>query len=201
MNQKPSAPRRPVGFGPRGPGALRNALLVIAVFFFAGAAAGSAIGSGSAVYDVSFYVGQSMNAPAGLSGFLSLLWTTARFHLLLLALATSFLGFLVVPFVVAFRGYLISCSVASIVATGAHGSFLLSVLTVGIPALFYIPCFFVLAVDALVSSQQLALARFGPPGSRGQGDISLHLIFSLVLVLLSAAFEQLLLPRLLALFF
>ena len=119
----------------------KNTLLVISVFFVAGIITGSIVGSGPAVYDAEYYIAQSTGISADISGFFKIFWETSRFHVLILLLATTYLGFLAVPFFVAFRGYLISCSLASILATGAANSFLLALLTIGVPALFYLPCF------------------------------------------------------------
>ena len=90
-------------------------LLLIAAFFLAGAVAGAVAGSGD-----NLPAGETIlpgdGSVYGQDSYPGLLFSCARYHLLVLLFSTSLIGVLLIPATLAFRGFTLSCSAAYLVA-------------------------------------------------------------------------------------
>ena len=88
-------------------------------------------------------------------GFPDALWHSSRLILISLLLATSFIGFLFIPALSAFHGFLLGSSVAGSFQTdGLHG-LLVAAFTVGLPALLGLTAFLLASSDAAACSIRL----------------------------------------------
>ena len=137
--------------------------------------------------------------PAGLP---EALWHSCRFVLAALLLATSFLGFVFVPVLSAFRGFLLGCGVAAAFQAESFHGLLLAFFSCGIPALFGLSAFLPAASGAMACSRQL-LRCF----SRGETrppeiseDFPRQLLAIAVLCLAEAVYTAFLLPAILGRF-
>ncbi len=136
-----------VGLGPA-------LLLVLCAAFLAGAVLGALIGVraplGSGVSidpDGSVY---------GYSSFWGHLIGCSRYHLVVLLFATSVFGAVLIPAALAFRGFVLSCAVASLAAAYPGRGVLLTAVVLGLPAAFTVPALFMLAFDGMLFSTRLA---------------------------------------------
>jgi len=89
------------------------------------------------------------------------LWTTCRYHLLVVFCGFSLLGALCIPVVCGLRGFYLGFSIAAVMrALGAGGWFVAAGLF-GPAAILTLPCFFLLAVQAFGASLALLRAASG----------------------------------------
>lgn len=72
----------------------------------------------------------------------------------ILFFSTSFIGFILIPVVVAFRGFVFSAMLSSIWFSDA-GGFLNALTIEAFPVLFFLPCFFIIASDSTMLSIKL----------------------------------------------
>lgn len=169
-------------------------LLFLAIFFVAGAVVGALVGALSKSGDLTALLTARSSRGGDVRTVLSALWAASRFHLLVLIAGTSLLGVLFVPMLAALRGYLLSCTAAAVLQ-GYSWKVLLVLL--GIPALFEIPCFLVLAADAVGVSRRLTAGGMHS-GKQRETLILRHTLLCLPVLTAGALAETFLLPVLLA---
>lgn len=125
------------------------------------------------------------------------LWNHGKFHVLILLCASSVLGVAAVPVLTIVRGYLISCSAALFYTSYPQDGFLLVLVVLGIPGLLTIPSFFMLAVDALLSSRRLLSLSTGIPKSISPTTVMRKTVFCFFFLSVAVMLEQTLVPLLL----
>lgn len=174
-------------------------LLVLAVCFLAGAAAGSFMSAGNitqAAQEAVFLDGSSIY---GTADFLSLLLSCAKYHIAVVLCATSLLGVVLIPVISAFRGFALACTAASVAASAAGNGVLLTAVVLGLPSLLTVPALFLLGCDGMRFSGRLMLLSEGeipasPPQRAGHAFEA-----ALLAVLAAAAIEYAVVPPLVAL--
>lgn len=163
----------------------------LSALFLLGAVVGAFVGSFSSetiVFDT--------QVKSTLWDFLGLFWENSRFHLAAVLLSTSFLGVMLLPALSAFRGYLIGCTASAILSSYASGGFLLVVVSIGIPLLVCLPCFFVLSNDAFLHSVRLmSLYRRSGETTRCPKLFS-HCLLCLCAIALWTLLQMIILPQL-----
>ena len=170
--------------------------MFLALCFLVGAVAGTLIGTLSETGDLSELMTQLSTEAGDLKGFLHALWDATWFHLLVLLAGTSLLGVLFVPVLSIARGYLLSCTAAAVLHNYPWKAVLV---LLGIPALLEIPCFLVLAADAIRTSRRLAMAASGIlPHTEQNNPILRDTVLCLIILTMSAVIETFILPVLLA---
>lgn len=88
-----------------------------------------------------------------------------RFHAAALLLGTSLTGVFLIPFLAMARGFAFSCASAVIIGSGAGNGVMESLVLLGLPALFSIPCFIIVCQYAVGRSKRLiALSNGRAPG-------------------------------------
>lgn len=113
-------------------------------------------------------------------------------------LATTFLGYILLPILSFFRGYLLSFTAATIIAGYQNSGVVMALTVIGIPALLTVPCYFVLASECfLYSRSQLMMVRNTPCAYKSR--LCLYSALCLVLTAAAALLEVYLLPYLLSL--
>ncbi len=107
------------------------------------------------------------------------------FPLTAFLLGSSFYGYILLPILSAFFGYCIYCYGALTLAELFQGELLPGLLKLGVPVLFLVPCFFVVAVEAFLASRQLHLliSRHSIPLYAGR---ILHLIYCIPFLAMAA---------------
>jgi hypothetical protein len=173
-------------------------LLLLAICFITGAAIGSAVGWMSPSEDVAGTLRSLSDTERGIAGFLGSFWACSKYSLAALFFAGSVFGVFVLPLLAAFRGYLLSCTVASMVSYGCGWLFTAAV--VGIPALFALPCFFMLSDDAVFYSKHLLSLCSDGADHRKPPPFALHCLLSALLLVLAALAQQLLIPKIIMLY-
>jgi uncharacterized membrane protein SpoIIM required for sporulation len=178
-------------------GERRQGLIVfLALCFLLGAVAGALIGTLSETGDLTDLMAQLSTETGDLKGFFHALWDATWFHLLVLLAGTSLLGILFVPVLSIARGYLLSCTAAAVLHSYPWKTVLV---LLGIPAILEIPCFLVLAADAVRTSRRLAAAANGiVPHIEQDNPILRHTVICLLVLTISAVVETFILPVLLA---
>lgn len=78
-----------------------------------------------------------------------------RFHAAALLLGTSLTGVFLIPLLAAARGFVFSCASAAVIGSGAGNGIMASLVSLGLPALFSIPCFIVVCEYAVGRSKRL----------------------------------------------
>lgn len=143
-------------------------LMLCAVFFACGIIAGTlsarhldAAGTHALYESMMGYMEQIRTGTYVSPGFLSVLWTAGRDHLLVLFLGFSLLGTLCLPILSGVRGFYLSFSIAAFIRTFGIGGVPAALSLFGVGALFTLPAFFVLAAQAFSASAQMGKAMFG----------------------------------------
>lgn len=147
------------------------ALLIL--FFFLGCLGGSLLGS---FFGLQFFLSDSfalahINAPKLWLVFLHFM----RFHLLAVVLGSTYYGLIFFPVLSFLRGYALSCTAASIISANPANGAMLAAISVGLPALFSLPCFFAISIESNKSA--LRILRL----TRGQPSPAKDRLFSLCL--------------------
>ena len=132
--------------------------LLLILSFFAGCIAGSLIGSffefDSSLSD---FIGFSTLKT---SGIVTVFLHFARFHLVAFFLASSLYGITLLPALSCIRGYALSCTAATIISAYPQDGIIMALIILGIPAIFSLPCFFIISIEGFFSSSRmLHLAR------------------------------------------
>ena len=126
--------------------------------------------------------------------FLSAFWKTGFFFGLVFLCSTSFLGFAAIPIIVFFRGYLLSCSVAALYASGGWRGILCAFIMQSIPAFLLIPCFLLSAAHAAILSFELLALRRGTIISRRLLPNFVFIVVCVIMIFCSAAYTAWVVP-------
>jgi len=94
-------------------------------------------------------------------GFLSVLWTAGRDHLLVLFLGFSLLGSLCLPILSGVRGFYLSFPIAAFIRAFGTGGVPVALSLFGVGALFTLPIFFVLTEQAFSASAEMGRMVLG----------------------------------------
>lgn len=130
------------------------------------------------------------------AGYLRLLWTYSAPCFLAVFLSAVLFGFLLLPVLFLFRGFLLSYSVSLLLAGGLPAG--KACLIIGIPALFSLSALFLLGEEAFCSSLDIYRTCRGYPRVRFS-FVSADRLLTAALLLSAAAFvRQLLIPLLLS---
>ena len=93
--------------------------------------------------------------------FLTAYWKCSRYHILVALLSTSYIGAAVIPAVLGYRGFALTCASAAVMIDYPASGAALSAIVLGIPALITVPGLLVLAGDSINASSRLFSLRFG----------------------------------------
>ncbi len=131
----------------------KAAFLLLMLSFLVGCMAGSLIASfGGYDFVLSDFVGFNTLETAA---FGYVFFYFIRFHLAALLLSSSYFGIALLPLLSALKGYALSCTAASIISCYSNNGGIMALVIVGIPALFSVSCFFIMAQDSLKYSRRL----------------------------------------------
>ena len=128
-------------------------------------------------------------------GYWQALWNCSLFLIVLVFLAGCIWGSALIPALTAVRGYVLT-SAAMAVAVSDPGGGALAWLSVGIPAMITVPCFFILAADCAVCSRRLAAAGSGRPAPVPPAPLLRHCLLCVPALAGAAALEVFVLPLL-----
>lgn len=197
MGERFSSALRP-GLSIPGPGIGRDRIWTgLLLLFLMGALVGSVVGSFSigSAFPLSMEDDPARELLPG--SFWDALLSSAQFFLLLLLSATSFLGVVLIPGLVFFRAYLLSCSVSALFAGASFRGLWLALLLRGVPALVTIPCFLMAAARAFQGALRLARLRFGWDSGPEPSASLQWILLPLLAVCADALYSFYLLPLLL----
>ena len=129
-------------------------------------------------------------------GFLYWLWIGSRFVIAALLLATTFLGFALLPGLSALYGFLFGWGVAAAFRADGFSGLLTAAVSLGIPALLSLPAFLLAASDGANCSLQLlrCFTRGERPIPDGQGAFLRHIALIVFLCFAEALYCAFLLP-------
>lgn len=153
------------------------ALVVTAIFFALGGLAGSFLAlwsAGSGMDAMSGYLGEFLTAAR--EGALrepalwELVWRALRWPLVVFLLGFTALGAFGIPALTALRGFYLSFSVAAFAQAYGSKGLMTAFLLLGVPALAYVPAFFLLSTQSF--SAACALAR--RVGGQGRYELPYH---------------------------
>lgn len=128
---------------------------------------------------------------SGSAGYLRLLWTYSAPCFIAVFLSAVLFGFLLLPILFLFRGFLLSYSVSVLLAGGVPAGI------VGLPALFSLTALFLLGEEAFCSSLDIYRTCRGYPTVRFSFVSADRLLIAALLVSAAAFVRQLLIPLLL----
>ena len=147
-------------------------------------------------------ISSELSVDMTVAGFFPALMRAGCFLIAALLLATSFLGFALIPALSALRGFLLGCGVAAAFQTQGLRGLLLAFFSFGIPALFGLPAFLLASSDSAECSRRLlrcfSRGEVRPPASGG--DIPRHILLVALLCLTEALYTAFLLPLILGAF-
>ncbi len=171
-------------------------LALLALCFIGGAACGAFIGAGS------LYAGETLalegGAVYGSDSFWPLLFACSKYHLAVIAAATSLLGMAAIPAAFAARGFALSCTAASIAAAYPERALALILLILGLPSVLAVPSLFLLGHEGLSFSRRIRLSFGRRPALPDYRDRAIPLTVSLAALPLAALAELSAVPALLA---
>jgi len=143
-------------------------LIICAVFFACGVIAGTssarrldAMGTYALYESMMGYMEQIRAGTYVSPGFLSVLWTVGRDHLIVLFLGFSLLGALCLPILSGVRGFYLSFSIAAFIRAFGFGGVPVALSLFGVGALLTLPVFFILTAQAFSASSQMGKAALG----------------------------------------
>ena len=168
-------------------------LLLLCAAFLAGAAGGSLLGSAESAAEG---VLPGDGSVYGADGYFSLLFSCAKYHLLVLLFSTSLAGVLLIPATLAFRGFALSCTAAYVASAYPEQGVALILVVLGLPALLTVPSLFVVAFGGELFSARLVshyVRRPIPPRYRRGEDRALAVA---VMLFAAAAVECFAVPPL-----
>lgn len=169
-------------------------LLIISVAFIAGAVGGSLLGSGELSAAEGVLPGDG--SVYGSDSYFSLLFSCAKYHLIVLLFSTSLAGVLLIPATLAFRGFALSCTAAFVASAYPEQGIALVLVVLGLPALLTVPSLFIVAYGGELFSARLVshyVRRPLPPRYRRGEDRALAVA---VMLLAAAAIECFAVPPL-----
>ncbi len=129
------------------------------------------------------------------TGYLRLLWTYSAPCLITVFLSAVLFGFLLIPILFLFRGFLLSYSISALLTSGVPAG--KACLIIGIPALFSLSALFLLGEEAFCSSLDIYRTCRGNPRIRFSFASADRLLIAALLLSASAFVRQLLVPLLL----
>lgn len=129
------------------------------------------------------------------TGYLRLLWTYSAPCFLTVFLSAVLFGFVLLPILFLFRGFLLSYSVAALLVSGVSAG--KACLILGIPALFSLSALFLLGEEAFCSSLDIYRTCRGYPRIRFSFVSADRLLIAALLLSAAAFVRQLLIPLLL----
>lgn len=176
----------------------RGVFMFLALCFLVGSIIGSFVGSVSLSDDIFLRIEGIIASSHDSPGYISSLWNCSWYHLVLILLASSVLGVAAVPVFTAMRGYILSCTAASIISSYPPGGWLIAAVVLGIPALITLPCFMVLASDSLVISGRLLSVASGNTRTGARIHLLKHCVVCFLFLVVTAFIETLLVPELVA---
>ena len=91
----------------------------------------------------------------GTSSPINIFFNFSRFHLVAFLLGSSFLGLALLPVLSCIRGYALSCTAASIISCYPGKGAIMAAVILGIPAVFSLPCFFIVSIEGYMSSARI----------------------------------------------
>lgn len=168
-------------------------LLFIA--FVAGAVLGSFAGTWRLTVSVAEHVLLEDGSIYGAGGFFELLFLCSRYHLLVLIFGTSLLGVVLIPATFALRGFVLSCTAASIASSYPDRGLILTAVILGLPSLLTVPSLFIVGRDSLCFSSRLLSMYDRRPTPAGNSRLYDFAVCAAALVL-AAAIEYALVPKL-----
>ena len=165
--------------------------LLFFVFFLAGSTVGTfvALRSGGGFFELC----RLSSDEHSFINYLLGLWTLSWPSLLAVFLASSVVGFLLLPCLFLLRGYMISASVGALLASAAC-SWYRAALIVGLPSLFSTAALFLLCDEAFSSSYVLYRTCMGTPRLRYSFLSADRVAVSAVLLTTAAVIQQFLIP-------
>lgn len=128
-------------------------LFLLCAAFLAGAAGGSLLGSAESAAAEGVLPGDG--SVYGADGYFSLLFSCAKYHLLVLLFSTSLAGVLLIPATLTFRGFALSCTAACVASAYPEQGTALVLVVLGLPALLTVPSLFVVAFGGELFSARL----------------------------------------------
>ena len=143
--------------------------LILCVIFFLGgvfigtftARALDDAGTWALYHSISGYIYQIADGTYVPPNFFSVLWSTGRYHFLVLFLGFSLLGVLCLPVVSGLQGFYLSFSIAAFIRAFGMEGWPMAFSLFGLGALITVPSFLLLASQAFSSSLQLGKAGLG----------------------------------------
>lgn len=136
--------------------------------------------------------------PLGAEGFMPRFLGFILFSSVAVFLGSSFLGISFLPILAGARGYVLSCTAASIISSSDEKGIIMALLVLGIPSLISLPCFFAVTVDAALSSRRLRELMRGN-STPASNKLMLHFLISLPFLAFGTLLDMKLVPYLVSL--
>lgn len=116
-------------------------------------------------------------------------WKCSKYHIFIWLISTSFLGVVLVPMALAYRGFVLCCSSAALIFDYGIMGAVISAAMFGLTALVSIPCLLIVATDSMSSSLSLFSQRYGIK-RRGSYDTNSKRSLICILIMLPLAFIE-----------
>ncbi len=131
----------------------RSALTALPLLF--GVAAGSVIGLYSRTIPAVLFSVPLLSYAEAPDGFFQVLVRSLPFAAAAFAFSTGYLGVFFIPILSLFRGFVFGCAVAALFSADGYSGLLQGLILIGIPSLFCIPAFLLIATDSFRLSRML----------------------------------------------
>lgn len=133
------------------------------------------------------------------SGFLSVFGNFGFYGLLFLVLSTTYLGFLLIPWILGVKGFLTGTFLLSFLRSGQQNAYLMAGISICLPGVFVLPALLLLGDLCMRLSFRLLCRLRGAPEDHSSDTNQRALAAIAILFLLAAAIESYAVPALLKL--
>ena len=95
------------------------------------------------------------------ASLLSAYWNCSRYHIFTALFSTSFLGVVLIPALLLYRGFALCCTSAALILDHASTGAMLSAIILGLPGIITLPCLLMISSYSMQASAQLLNQCFG----------------------------------------
>lgn len=173
------------------------ALIVMALAFVAGSVLGSILGTGA--MGIAEPVLLTEGRVYAYEGFPALFLSCCGYYLAALFFASSLLGLALIPATLALRGFVLSCTAASLAAAYPGCRWALTFAVLGLPAAFSVPGLFIVGFEGMRFSGRLLSVYMRRAPAPAFPDSGVRIAEAFALAAVAAAAELLVVPGLVSL--
>lgn len=123
-------------------------------------------------------------------------WKCAKFPLIIWLISTSFVGVIIIPIILIYRGFALCCSAAALVFDYGTKGVLLSWASLGITAMISIPCLLIISTNSISSAYGLYSMKYRTKLKAAQNDDFRRSLICILILIPTAYLDYKIVPLL-----